>query len=602
MRTSFGPAGFTICGALILGAMNAAPLVGQHPQVDDDFPPSQSEVAVRDDGAVELHVVDMPLATVLRMLSLQGKRNIIATPAVTGTVTADLYDVSFEQALRAVLTTNDADFQIIGDFIYVHTRAELAALRTGTGFVTTRIFRLNYISAADVAAIVEPLLSADGKIGKSAAAKTGLDASAEEAGGDSVSQNDFVIVHDYPERLAEIANIIRQIDVRPQQVLVEATILRARLTDDNALGIDFTLVGGVDLELLGSTSVGIQNIAVGQLPTDRLEQFNANATTKFTDNVPDGGLTLGIIKDQVAVFIRALEQVTDTSVIANPKVLALNKQAGNVIVGRRDGYITTTVTETQAIQKVEFLETGTQLTFRPFVGTDGYIRMELHPEDSVGGLTAAQLPFEQTTEVTTNVIVRDGHTILIGGLFREVDTDSRSQLPLLGDLPGIGELFRSTADSVDREEVIILLTVRIIKNDAEYARFSAGLLEDIERSRVALRQSAMWHGRERLAQSHYRTAVKSFAKGHDRFALWNTQMAIHNYPRFMSAIKLEEELRQVREWDDDATVGRSFIARLVMRDQNVNVPIFGRPAPPDPERPAPAPSDETNPKHPGSNE
>src|SRR5690606_22979737 len=96
---------------------------------------------------------------------------------------------------------------------------------------------------------------------------------------------------------------------------------------------------------------------------------------------------------------------------------------------------TTTVTQTSSIQNVEFLETGTQLRFRPYIGDDGYVRIEVHPEDSTGGLTAANLPFEQTTEVTTNIIVRDGHTILIGGLFREVTSASRSQVPLVGNVP-----------------------------------------------------------------------------------------------------------------------------------------------------------------------
>ena len=135
----------------------------------------------------------------------------------------------------------------------------------------------------------------------------------------------------------------------------------------------------MDLELLGSTSTAVQNVTVGDLPTARLEKFNSNVTTDLTSNVPQGGLHIGILKDQIAVFVRALEQVTDTVVLANPKVLALNKQKGQVIVGRRDGYITTTVTETQAIQTVEFLETGTQMIFRPFIGEDGYVRMELPP-------------------------------------------------------------------------------------------------------------------------------------------------------------------------------------------------------------------------------
>lgn len=550
------------------------------------LPPPGDTIEVFDDR-VELHVAEVPLATVLRMLSVQGKRNIVATPAVTGTVTADLYNVSFSEALKAILTANDCEHVLRDGCIYVYTADEMAAIVAEQIPLGTQVFMLNYVQAADAMAVLEPLLSENGKITKSAASESGLQSNSKTVGGDTLSGNDFLVVYDYPDNLARIADVLAQIDVRPRQVLVEATILRARLTEDNALGIDFTLLAGVDLEVLGATSRGIGDLLLGQLPTDRLERFNANATTRFTDNVPDGGLTLGIIKDQVAVFIRALEQITDTSVLANPKVLTLNKQIGNVIVGRRDGYITTTVTETQAIQKVEFLETGTQLTFRPFIGTDGYIRMELHPEDSVGGLTAAQLPFEQTTEVTTNVIVRDGHTILIGGLFREVTSESRSQLPFFGDLPHIGDLFRSRSDSLDREEVIILLTVHIVHDDEIYAEESLDQLRNIERARVSLRHGMMWHGRERLAQSYYRRAVKFFGQGDTDRASWNVQMCLHNYPRFLSAIKLKEEIEQARNWEEDGTIGRDAVYELIRRENGIDSRVLGRPVQPfEPAEPA----------------
>ena len=139
--------------------------------------------------------------------------------------------------------------------------------------------------------------------------------------------------------------------------------------------------------------------------------------TNFTQGV--GGLKVGFVSDNVSVFLSALEQTTDTTIMANPKVLALNRQQGEVFVGNEDGYITTVTTETTTSQSVESLKTGTRLIFRPYIAEDGYVRMEIHPEDSTGGLTSSNLPFKITTEVTSNVMVRDGHTIVIGGLFRE---------------------------------------------------------------------------------------------------------------------------------------------------------------------------------------
>ncbi|MGB2986897.1 MAG: secretin N-terminal domain-containing protein, partial [Phycisphaerae bacterium] len=325
-------------------------------------PGPPSEVTVTDRGMVRMHVADMPLSTVLHLLSLEGQRNIIASPNVKGQVTANLYDVTFDQALGAILVANDAGYRVAGHFVYVYTNDELAEIEAARRPMPfTRVYRLNYVSAADAKSYLAHLVGEDGSIVAPPTPATGLKGDAEEGGGDASAAQDFIIVTARPKVHEQIKRVLKQIDVRPRQVLIEATILRAELTDENALGIDFTLVGGVDLELLGAKSTGLTDITLGRLPQDRFERFNAAAATDFAGDVSSGGLTIGIIKDNVAIFVRALEEVTDTTVLANPKILALNKQKGQVIVGRRDGFMTTTVTETQAIQTVEVLETGTQL-------------------------------------------------------------------------------------------------------------------------------------------------------------------------------------------------------------------------------------------------
>ena len=536
-------------------------------------------VEVTERGTVELHVAGLPLSDVLQLLSLEGKVNIVTSPKVSGSVTANLYGVTLDQALEAVLTPNGCGYRRVGHFIYVYTTEELAAITAAAqGTSVTLVFSLNYITGKDAASYVAPIVGDRGTITASPVSASGLTSEATMGGGDTSASHDFIVVTAPPDVVAQVERIIRQLDVRPRQVLVEATIVRAELTDQNTLGVDFTLLGGVDLELLGATSNGLSNLVLGSLPTDRLERMNAITATDFAGDVPGGGLTLGIIKDHVGLFLRALEQVTDTTVLANPKVLALNKQKGQVIVGRRDGYLTTTVTETQAVQTVEFLETGTQLIFRPFIGTDGVVRMELHPEDSVGFVNAQGLPSEQTTEVTTNVLVRDGETILIGGLFREVTTDAKKQIPVLGSLPAVGSLFRSKDDSTTREEVIILLTVHIIKDTEAYAEGSAEIFDDVERIRVGTRQGLMWHGRERLAQTHYRKALEKYDEGNLKKALWHANMALHNHPRFIPAMKLRERIADRREWDEDSSVHRRLMQQLIAQEKGYEHVHFERPA------------------------
>lgn len=556
--------------------------VGEPSKPEDAAPSSDAQVSVTERGTVEMHVADLPVATVLQLLSVEGQRNIIASPNVKGTVTANLYGATFEEALDAVLVMNDAGYRRVGNFIYVYTNGELAQITAAAAKQPlTRVFTLNWVSAADAKMYIDPVLGKEGTSTVSPPASVGLASEATQAGGNSSAAHDFIVVTARPEVLRDVERILKEIDVRPRQVLIEATILRAELRSDNNLGIDFTIVGGVDLELMGATSPAIQSVSLGDLPQERFELGNTAISTDFAKNVPDGGMTFGIIKDQVAVFLRALEQVTDTTVLANPKILALNKQKGQVIVGRRDGFLTTTVTETQAVQTVEFLETGTQLMFRPFITDDGFVRVELHPEDSVGFVNAQGLPSEQTTEVTTNVIIRDGQTILIGGLFRELTTDARSQVPGLGTIPGVGQLFRSNNDSSGREEVIILLTLHIVKDQEGYSAESREQHENIERLRVGIRQGLMWHGRERLAQTYYQKALAACNAGDSKKALWNVKLSLHAMPRLLPAIQLKEKILAERAWYEDGTTSRTFLHHLIAKEKGYPWPPFNRPVQPE---------------------
>jgi len=566
-----------------LTAVIATGAAGGEPPKPAELPQSNAtQVTVTARGTVEMHVANLPVSTVLQLLSLEAQRNIIASPNVKGTVTANLYGATFEEALDAVLIMNDAGYRRAGNFIYVYTNAELAQLTAAASKQQiTRVFPLNYVSAADAKTYIDPLIGKEGTAAASAPTASGLASEATQAGGNASASNDFIIVTAKLDMMREVERILKEIDVRPRQVLIEATILRAELQSDNNLGIDFTIVGGVDLESMGAVSPAIQSVSLGDLPDDRFQLGNAAVTTDFAKNVPEGGITFGVIKDQVAVFLRALEQVTDTTVLANPKILALNKQKGQVIVGRRDGFLTTTVTETQAVQTVEFLETGTQLVFRPFITDDGFVRVELHPEDSVGFVNAQGLPSEQTTEVTTNVIVRDGQTILIGGLFRERTTDARSQVPGLGGIPGVGQLFRSNNDVSVREEVIILLTLHVVKDQDAYSAASREQYEDIERMRVGMRLGLMWHGRDRLAQTYYQKALAALSAGDRDKALWYAKMSLNAAPRLLPAIQLKEKILGQRAWYEDGTSSRMFVYRLIAQERGYPLPPFGRPVQPE---------------------
>ncbi len=532
--------------------------------------PDPALVKVSDTGIIEnLDLKDANLVGVLQMLSIKTHKNILASKEVRGTVTASLSNVTVKEALDAILKANGYGCREKGNFLYVYTTKELADIEKSERLLVTEVFRLYYTPAANVQPMLKPAMSADGTISASLPTKEGIDS--KETGGFSHAVEDIIVVRDYADNMEKVRKIIKEVDRRPQQILIEATILVARLTEDNALGIDFSVIGGVDFASVASNAATFGDVLSGKVVDSAPSLSDKGvgaARTGFTDNVPKGGMRVGLLTNNVAVFVQALEATTNTTVLANPKVLALNKQKGEVLVGREDGYLTTTVTESTTVQSVQFLQTGTKLMFRPFVGDDGYIRLEVHPEDSDGKVVNG-LPSKSTTEITSNIMVKDGHTIVIGGLFRESSSVSKNQVPGLGNLPLVGALFRNQEDATSREEVIVLLTPHIVKDDKAYSAASEQAMKDWEKVRVGVRRGMMCFGRERLAESSYNAAVAEMNKpnANRRLAMWQLDCATNLNPTFKEAIDMKQTLGARELTTVDNSIIRDFVRHRVMEER-----------------------------------
>ena len=534
-------------------------------------PISNDSVELIRPGTFEIHARDLELGVVFQLLGTQGRKNIIASQNVTGTVTADLYSVTFHEALEAILEGSGFVYVEKGNFIYIYTRQELDAITLAKRKMTIKLFRLYYITAADAKALIDPLLSDKGSISITPASDVGVPTSDAEAGGNDYGSEDVIIVHEYEDKMHQIEALVAELDVKPQQVLIETTILTATLDEDNALGFDFNMLAGIDFQSMNSSSDGLKGVTTGTIATAGLENLRAATfRSDLTSTIPTGGMTIGFLANDVGFFIRALESVTDTTVLGNPKLLVVNKQRGEIHVGSSEGYITTTFTDQVASQTVEFLDTGTRLIVRPFIGKDGDVRMEIHSKDSSGSVRVVgenTLPTETATTVTTGVLVRDGHTIVIGGLFREKAKNSRAQWPVLGNIPYVGTLFRRTQDELDREEVIILVTPRIIQQESDEAT-SEQVKDDVERFRIGQRKGLQWWGRNRLSQMHLRWAKRALLDGRRDKALWNVDMALSLQPRMEGAIRLKERLTEQAYWSDESQYSsvKWVIQRMIMQD------------------------------------
>ncbi|MHC4076633.1 MAG: type II secretion system protein GspD [Planctomycetota bacterium] len=460
---------------------------------------------------------DMRIRDALRFLSAKYHKNIVPSYGVDGTITVtSLYDVTFEEALDSILGYG-FKYEEQDNFIHVYTADEYKRMKEDKERMTHKVFTLYYINAAEVSKLIDPLLSLNGKVEATSPAQTGVPTgesiSSVTAGGDTMSLSDAILVYDYPENIA---------------------------------GIDWNTLQGSALTNVGAISRG---------DSDRYE-FSGSSPVSVS-----GGLTVGIALDNVAAFMRAVEEVTDITVMANPKILAVNKQLGQVYIGTKLGYREgDIITDGGSTQEgaVKFLDTGTKLSFRPYIGNDGYIRMDIHPKDSSGSLNNQGVPDETSAELVTNIVVKDGQTIVIGGLFRDKVTSTESQIPLLGDLPLIGVLFRGTTDKTERQEVIVLLTPHIITEpDQVYGDSRA---EDVERKRVAAKDGIQWASKTRLAHDSYATAARAYIEGDYKKAMRDVKTALRLRPTYLGALRLKERI--IGETDPNAV---TKIERNVLR-------------------------------------
>ncbi len=468
----------------------------------------------------------------LRLLAALCKKNIVPSAQVDAPLTISrLYNVTFEQALDAMLGYG-FKYDQEGDFVKVYTVAEYKAIQDDPARMVPKVIPLYYITASEAAKLIRPVLSTAGQVTESTPAEDSISSGGGTGslsgggGGNNLAMNDMLVVYDYPERIERAEIIIKDIDVRPQQVLIEATIMSARLTEGMEFGIDWNALEGVNVS-------GYASAITGETQGTPIQ------TSGFAN--PGTGLAVGFSSDTIQALITALEEVTDTTLLANPKVLAVNKQEGSVLIGTKLGYFDqTTQSETSTTSSVSFLNTGTQLIFRPYIANDGYIRMDIYPKDSDGSIKSNGIPDETTTELRTNVIVKDGETVVIGGLFRDSITTSRSQVPVLGSLPFVGVAFRGTKDTVSREEVIIMLTPHIIDEPSEVGGNDRA--DDIRLKVAGAKDALQLIDRAKLAEESYDVAAKYYLEGDIDKAVFHLKIALMLRPTYLEALRLRERI------------------------------------------------------------
>ncbi|WP_198000231.1 hypothetical protein [Gimesia alba] len=513
-----------------------------------------------------LQIQDAEIMQVLDMLGELSGMNILTAQGVAGTITANLKNVTPIQALEAILRSRDLTSEKEGDFVYVMTQAQMEQKKKSNRKVVTKLYSPFYVSAKELQTLITPILTENiGVVSLTTPSEVGISPDATSAGGDSFAQTDAILVRDYPDVLEEVDRLLETMDVPPMQVVIEAMIISVRLTDDMRFGVNFAMLSGDNKNLVVDGNGRVLNNASG-FPGSGSSSI-VPPTGQFLADV--AGLKYGFLHGDISGFIEALEDITETNLIASPQLRALNKQKAELIIGDRISYSTVTQNGTTSIQNVNFLDSGIVLNMRPFITPDGQIRMEIHPERSSATINPrTELPDLQTTEVTTNVMVRDGNTVVIGGLIEERVSDAKNQVPLLGAIPVIGNAFRQKREITERTELIVLITPRIVQ--PELAQAEGELLEYQEAERLdTFKKNFLPINQIRIVQTQIKQAKKYLRIG-------NLPKAKHHIDIAVRLDKNNIEAIQLQKYIDEALKNRnrSMIGLPPVSSPGVHVPTL----------------------------
>ena len=407
-----------------------------------------------------------PIQDVLLAFAEFAGRSIVAGANVTGDVTASVVNQPWDQALRSILRTNGFYAQETEDgIIEVHNVQDLPQREAGEP-TETRAYRINYTTAQEVQQAVATLLSERGE----AAAAAGTN---------------MVVVTDVPRVQEQVQRLVGQLDVRTPSVTIEAKIVFVSRTDLNEFGITYDLKdsAGNQLNLVAPGAVDADGDGVIELPEEQVEvgtnviALGGNSVAALgnaTNRVPSPTLTLLtsllIGRHTLISFIEALQSVNLSEVQAAPHVTVLDNQTANIRVGEDTPLRVIDASGGGAaggglpVASVQIQETGIILQATPHVTEGGNILLDLQAERSAPQLAESDAGFIFTRQLAaTRVLVRDGQTVVIGGLTVAEDTEVRAGIPLLMDLPLIGRLFRVTRRQNTQRDLIILVTPHIVR-------------------------------------------------------------------------------------------------------------------------------------------
>ncbi len=449
------------------------------PLAQDEVEKRKAERFAYTGEKLSLNFQDIDVRSVLQLIADFTDLNLVASDTVEGSITLRLQNVPWDQALDLVLKTKGLDKRKVGNVLLVapaeeiaaRERQELEAKKQIAELAPLRreLIQVNYAKASDIAKLFQSVATADGAV--------------PDRGSITVDdRTNSIIAFQTQERLDELRRVVAQLDIPVRQVMIEARIVEATVGYDKSLGVRWggNFGGGSKWDIYGKD--GARSIktddktGVSQLllpGTDTVGNFklkNGVAPVPFVDMGlvnSTSGIGLGFITDNAMLDLQlsAMEKTGNGEVISQPKVVTSDKETAKILKGAEIPY---QEASSSGATSTSFKEAALSLEVTPQITPDNRVIMEVKVNKDEPDFSQAVngVPPIRKNEVNAKVLINDGETIVLGGVFSNTQTKSVDKVPLLGDLPFIGRVFRRDIVEDKKNELLVFLTPRIMNSQS----------------------------------------------------------------------------------------------------------------------------------------
>ncbi len=433
--------------------------VSVRPMSIDDLQKRNADRQAYVGDKLSLNFQDIDVRSVLQLIADFTNLNLVASDTVQGGITLRLQNVPWDQALDLVLKTKGLDKRKIGNVLLVAPADEIAARErqelesqkqiAELAPLRRELLQVNYAKAADIAKLFQSVTSAEAKV--------------DERGSITVDERtNNIIAYQTQDRLDELRRIVAQLDIPVRQVMIEARIVEANVDYDKSLGVRW----GGSVQNKGNWNASGVNGSSSTIGTPGSTGTNSPFVDMGTVN-NTSGIGIAFITDNVLLDLEltAMEKTGNGEIVSQPKVVTSDKETAKILKGTEIPY---QEASSSGATSVSFKEASLSLEVTPQITPDNRIIMEVKvTKDEPDYLNKVQdVPPIKKNEVNAKVLVNDGETIVIGGVFSNTQSKVVDKVPFLGDVPYLGRLFRRDVVSEKKSELLVFLTPRIMNNQA----------------------------------------------------------------------------------------------------------------------------------------